>query len=596
MSKVILLLIGICVSAVSYGKTIFIQYDKGCMDRYEYRYNGAGLGHIAYHIQLNNREKIILEVGIENKIVRPDRPTSLRNCQDVALNEKMVREINEGTLQVYVVRKQGNGYNVSPVGIATYNQISPSFIGFTSVDYKYVFNYNQLAADRNLAIQGSESTVHYKGMLNQGCPRKYQFERKKARAGRSYSEMVIVPEIGMIEERTGFNETDAQNNRLILISVNNTPLQQYIGEFCADKGINPTYSGSFYSKGRQHMSTSTATNIYDLETGTYKPGAGAEATSGNSGSIVNGTSTTSTSQPTTISTTTFQCTIYKDLDKNMYMDRATGLPAEGECGGNQYRNGRMLSKATIVSTTTTPATTSSPTTVSGNNPTPPGTFASSDAIYGDGRCADYSRNGYHIVQPNETLYGIARLYGRKVENIKHWNSLTSNLITPCMKLYVRPKSSINTPGPGTDTKEEVLASKGEIHIVQPNETLYQLAKQYGYTTERFRKMNGLGANDRIYIGQRLKTSDCNCPAPAIASTDIPQPAQFTADVALNDRAEGVPQSYDYIGAKREVHIVKEDETIFSIAKQYNMSTERLRALNKLEVNEIIIPYQRLYVN
>ncbi len=588
-SKIILPLLGLFMSALTYGKTIFIEYDKHCMDRYEYRYNGAGLSHIAYHILLNDREKIILEVGIENKIVRPDRPTNLRNCKDVALNEKMVRQINDGDLQVFIVRKHGNGFNVSPVGIATYNQLSATFMGFTSVDYKYVFKFNHLSADKNLALDGSESSVNYKAMLSQGCPRKYQFMRQKQRAGRSYAEMLVIPEIGVLEERTGFNETDAQNNRLVLIAVNNTPIQQYINDFCSDQGINAAYDGSFFSKGRRYLAstnTTTSGNIYDLETGTYKPGSGSDAT--------NTTTTTTTSTNpgyVTEDGTVWVCPIYKDIDRNLYINRNTGQPAEGECGGNTYRNGKMLGKTDVIYTTAEPTTTAPATSTA-----PATTTTTVAGVYGKARCQDYSRDGYHIVQPNETLYGIARLYSVRVENIKKWNALRSNLITPCMKLYVHPLGSVRTPSKSFDSRDEVLTSKGEVHVVQPNETIYQLAKRYGYTTDRFREMNRLGPNERIYIGQKLKTSDCNCPAPATATTDIPQPAEHLPAVAMHDKGDAVPASYDYVGAKREVHIVKDNETIFSIAQRYNISVQRLRALNQLEENEIIIPYQRLYVN
>ena len=106
-SKIFTLLIGICLLQFSYGNTIYLEYDQSCMDRYEYRYNGSSSnsGHIVYHLRLNEREKVVLEVGIESKIDYENRPNGIKRCHDISLNERMVREINNGDLQVFIVKK-----------------------------------------------------------------------------------------------------------------------------------------------------------------------------------------------------------------------------------------------------------------------------------------------------------------------------------------------------------------------------------------------------------------------------------------------------------------------------------------------------------
>lgn len=589
-----LLLMGICLGTLAYSETIFIQYDENCMDRYEYRYNGAGHGHIAYHIRKNDREKVILEVGIESKVIRPDRPTNVKTCRQVAINEKLVRGINNGDVQVYFVRRMEGGYNVSPVGIATYTQISPTFVGFTSVDHKFVYNFAQPAGDQNLALNNSESQVFYRGAMSHNCPRKYQFERLKKRAGRSYAEMVVIPEIGIIEEKIGFNKTDADNNRLVLVAINGVPVDQYIGDFCGQQSFDNAYSGTFYST-RRYATGSPSSNggsIVDLENG--KRPSTSTPTKRPNGNDANGNNGNSTVQND--GNYQFKCNnIYKDIDKNLYYDRSTGQPANTSCGGVTYRNGQRAAQGTVVvneppanpSTGGVTVPDSAPATNNG------GVAATGDAR--PGPCGEFSGNGYHIVQNNETLYGISQLYGLSLRDLKNWNALNSNLIKPCMKLYVRPRGS-NSPNamPGADG--DVLVSKGEnsgYHVVQPNETLYGIAKKYGYTTAKIRQMNGLGPNDLIFVNQRLKTSDCNCPSPAVANNNRPSPsnipvaAEFVAD-------KSIPAEFNSDG-KRKVHVVKDDETIYSIARAYNMTASRLRQINQLEENEIIIPYQRLYV-
>ncbi|MEM9919077.1 MAG: LysM peptidoglycan-binding domain-containing protein [Bacteroidota bacterium] len=592
--KFMLLLMGISLGTLAYSETIFVQYDVNCMDRYEYRYTGAGHGHIAYHIRKNDREKIILEVGLESKVVRPDRPTNVKTCREISINEKLVREINNGDAQVYFVRRVNNGYNVSPVGIATYTQISPTFVGFTSVDHKFVYNFAQPAGDQNLALNNSESQVFYRGVIAHNCPRKYQFERMKKRAGRSYAEMVVIPEIGVIEERVGFNKTDAENNRLELIAINGMPIDQYINDFCGQQGFDNAMAGTFYSTrryatGGSNRPTNGGGTVVDLENG-KRPTTSTPTTRPN-----NGGSTTSTGSGQE-GDYQFKCNyIYKDIDKGLYIDRNTGQAANTSCGGVTYRNGYRADDG-------------SPVIVGPNQPTnttpnvPPVVVDNGSGTVAEpprpSPCGEYSGNGYHIVQQNETLYGIAQLYGLPISNIKNWNGLRSNLIKPCMKLYVRPKG---TSSPSSQpSADDVLVSRGDnggVHIVQRNETLYGIAKKYGYTTAKLRQMNGLGPNDVIFVNQRLKTSDCNCPSPKSGNVAVNnRPSTANIPVAAEFISEkNVPASYNFDGSKRRVHIVKDEETIYSIARAYNVSPSRLRQINNLEENEIIIPYQRLYV-
>ncbi|MEL6865134.1 MAG: LysM peptidoglycan-binding domain-containing protein [Bacteroidota bacterium] len=599
-SQVFILLLGLCLNSLAYGETIFIQYDKNCMDRYEYRYNGGGYSHIAYHLNLDERQKVILEVGIESKVPRNTPPQGMVNCANVKINERTIREINNGETQVYIVRRQGNQYNVSPVGIATYSQISPTFIGFTSLDYKFVYNFRQPASQRNLADSKSESSVFFRGTLKHHCPKQYQFEKTKKQAGRNYSEMVIIPEIGIIEERSGFNKTDAANNRLVLVAINGTPIEQFYNNFCSEKGLNNVFSGTFYSDSRPVSSTSTAGGgLFDLETGTYKPDNNNNTNTGpNTNNSTGGSTTGTTTRPdgsTVFTGTSTICPIYKDLDRNIYIDRTTGQPAEGECGGNTYRNGQMVNGSSVTTTTTTAGPTTTTTTTQPTT-TPP--TAPSTTVVSNGRCPEFSGDGYHIVQPNETLYGISKLYGLNVGQLKNFNGLRNDLIKPCMKLYTRRRGTTGAGNTAIASADE-FTGKGNTHVVQKNETLYQLANRYGYTIDRFLQMNGLNRNDRIYVGQELKTSDCNCPAPSNSYTSVnapatmPQPAEFSGSLTTNS---DVPQSYDYVGNKRRVHIVKDNETVFSIARNYNMSVDRLRDLNNIEQNEIIIPYQRLYID
>ena len=581
VSKLFILILSTFMCQSIFANTIYLEYDPACMDRYEYQYKGvnSGFSHIVYHLRLNNMEKVILEVGIESKIDYETKPNNVRRCKDVSLNERMVREINNGDLQVFIVKKSGTGYNVSPVGISTYAQISSRGIGYSSIDNIFAYDFSQPANGANLAKKGSEAKIFYNGTLSHACPKKYLFTKTKSRAGKNYTELTIIPGIGVIQEKTGFNQTDAESNVLDLVTINGTPLNNYVSSYC---NINNNGVVSTFYSNRRGSVENPAFNTTD--TGIANSGNGRPT-------VTTRPNTTTTPTNTTTSTTSVSdCPVYKDLDRNLYIDRSTGQPANGYCGGNNYQNGFMIGEPGVVTTTTSPVVTNPPvveTTTNTNvvDVTPgPSTY-----IY----CKEVSTYGTHIVQPNETLYGIARQYGLSVNQLKSFNGLRINVISPCQKLFTRPANEV--PASGGDI---LVAKDGQnyVHIVKRGETLYQLANKYGYTLDKFKAINGLTSNT-LNVGQKLRISDCNCPSGETIPTSASTVVTVARDVPTNYGAtQGSRLIADTSPQKRQLHIVKENETIYSIAKAYGLSVDRIRALNNLEINEVIIPFQRLYVN
>jgi LysM repeat protein len=575
-SKIFSLFIGICLFQVSFGNAVYLEYDQSCMDRYEYRYKGVefGASHIVYHLRQNNNEKVVLEVGIESKIDYEIKPRNLKTCRDISLNERMVRDVNNGDVQLFIVKRSGKGYNVSPVGIATYSQITPQGFAFVTLDNMFSYKYNQPANGTNLAKKDSEAKVFYNGTLSHNCPRKYLFTKTKSKAGRNYTEYTIIPEIGILEEKTGFNQTDAANNVLELVAINGLPIESYLKDYCRGKDLNYVYSGTFYSNrtGIAASKPYRGSTMADLERGrNSRPGT---KTNEGSSSTDNSSSTASTGVP---KSTSFNCPVYKDIDRGLYIDRNTGNPANLSCGGNNYRNGRMVNSP-IPNNNLAGDTASS--NVVNVNPGP-----STD---GYDYCLEQSSDGIHVVQPSETLYGIAQMYNLSVEEIRGFNKLKDDRIFPCMKIKTKTKFSAKV----NDELVSKEAPEFLIHVVAPGETIYQIASKYGYTVDKFKEINGLESNF-ISVGQKLRISNCNCPTPTskpetftVVENDIPDSFESTAERRLivdNNQ-------------KRKVHIVRENETIYVIAKQYDLSVAKLRELNNLEVNEVIIPYQRLYIN
>jgi LysM repeat protein len=93
----------------------------------------------------------------------------------------------------------------------------------------------------------------------------------------------------------------------------------------------------------------------------------------------------------------------------------------------------------------------------------------------------------------------------------------------------------------------------QTHIVQPGETLFRIALNYGVTVEALQAANGL-TNYIIYSGQMLIIPDPNAPASAV------QPAPQTSS---------------------GTHIVQPGETLFRIGLKYGVSWLTIQAANGL---------------
>ena len=94
---------------------------------------------------------------------------------------------------------------------------------------------------------------------------------------------------------------------------------------------------------------------------------------------------------------------------------------------------------------------------------------------------------YEVV-PNDTLYQIARRYNTKVESIKSYNNLTSDLLTIGQILQI--------PINNTETTYQT-------YQVKPGDTLYKIAKMYNTTVSEIMAINN-NISSQLSIGQVIK--------------------------------------------------------------------------------------------
>ena len=113
------------------------------------------------------------------------------------------------------------------------------------------------------------------------------------------------------------------------------------------------------------------------------------------------------------------------------------------------------------------------------------------------------------VRSGDVLGSIALRYRVRVNDIKKWNNLNSNMIRVGQRLniWIKPPTReqllaiTNTPPPAVVTPVAIPDDKA--YVVQPGDTLWDISRKFeGLTIETIKKLNNLSDN-KIKPGQRL---------------------------------------------------------------------------------------------
>jgi membrane-bound lytic murein transglycosylase D len=172
----------------------------------------------------------------------------------------------------------------------------------------------------------------------------------------------------------------------------------------------------------------------------------------------------------------------------------------------------------------------------------------------------------HKVRKGETLEAIAKKYRTDTKSIL----LANNMRRPApvavgTTLRVPLECPPERPAAPQTAKGSAPKREPIEHVVRQGDSLFNIAKRYGTTTEDIQRLNNLSGTG-LSVGQVLKL----VPAPPPAKTEPPKLSQ-------------------------NVYAVRTGDTVFSIAKKHNMTVERLLALNRLNSKSTLQPGQKIAV-
>ncbi|MCD9019999.1 LysM peptidoglycan-binding domain-containing protein [Parachryseolinea silvisoli] len=109
----------------------------------------------------------------------------------------------------------------------------------------------------------------------------------------------------------------------------------------------------------------------------------------------------------------------------------------------------------------------------------------------------------HVVAARETMFSISKAYGVTVDELKQWNNLTDNALSPGQELVIKRRNTTTgtTPSENVTTVAPTASGKG-VHTVEAKETLFSIATKHGISVQQLKDWNHL-TNNEISIGQTL---------------------------------------------------------------------------------------------
>ncbi|MEH7225885.1 LysM peptidoglycan-binding domain-containing protein [Bacillus sp. JJ1566] len=202
----------------------------------------------------------------------------------------------------------------------------------------------------------------------------------------------------------------------------------------------------------------------------------------------------------------------------------------------------------------------------------------------------------HTVANGDTLFGIAKQYNLTVSQLKQLNQLTGDMIYPGQTLMISEASPTQT----TDT-----------YTVTRGDTLYSIANSYNMSVDQLKQLNNLTSNT-IQVGQTLKvvgtapqSTQIKAQTYTIQPGDslylIAQRANTTVDQIM--KVNNLTSSMIYVGQTLQLgseatapqqneagatYTVKAGDTLYAIARNYNMNVTELKNINNLTSNTLSI--------
>ncbi len=188
------------------------------------------------------------------------------------------------------------------------------------------------------------------------------------------------------------------------------------------------------------------------------------------------------------------------------------------------------------------------------------------------------------VLSGDTLYSIAKKLDTTVSELKKINNLSSNVLSIGQILKIPTKI--------------VDVGDTELYQVKKGDTLYSIAKKYNISVNELMAINNLN-NNNLSIGQLIKVPSglSLVNSYIVEKGDTLYSIAKNFDVSVNKLKEYNNLSSNLLSVGQKIlipvqedttYVVKSGDTLYSIAREFNISVDKLKKLNNLDNNLLSI--------
>lgn len=600
---------------------MFILYEPGCMTKLEY--TGATGATTAYTITLSAGEKLVLDVGAEaGKDYQDQLPTPLFGCANGLFSQDLVQRINNRKDEVFVVfRKNNRVFTVSPVKSAGFLLFNDQIIDYQSPAYQFRFDRISGVIGENINTnKNSSAEITFEGIMNRDCMEEYIFRQIAPRSSTPYTDLTIIPQIGIVEERKGLTYDQAANNAMRLTNVDSKKADTYIASLCktAESGnqAGVTLSPEGYEVSPVYKEPSTMT-----------PKTPVESAAGQASlhPVAKGETLYAIAKKYKVSVKDLQT--WNGLGNSTTIRAGSALKVSLAGGTETTQPPTAAKTATLTSKTGQtfiPATTGQVEKPPVKYPIP---YEETDKKI-DGL---YSKSGatqatYYTVRAGDTPAALALKFGYTEARFRTFNGLTP---TQVLKVGQQVKttdcecptgpvtgSSVTTTLDDRPTEFSQESAPIKVYSQTPNSQVsaYDNTETPTYQRPTYGGETAVPAaagtypaptpNYNLKYAEQVNNNNLTAyDNSSSSSTGVRPmgPISYESTGTLQARGSTNYQTNNYAedfepAGKRNMYIVQDGETLFSIARKNAITVDRLRQLNGLDANEVLIPGQRIYLN
>ena len=539
-----------CGELIRYGRTVD---DVSQMDYYAYSLP-AGFG-----------VRMLLETDAAGATVRKRLPEEALSCGSFTVTEEQAGRVNDGVDQLFLLYAMPEGgFRQQPVLMAAVLEEMNGSVRYRSPFASFSFEPENSVIGVDLTTEDESSRVYFEGQQGRDCLASYLLRQENSGTAYPSIDYRIVPGLGVVERNLAGDGRFSDGETIVAKEVNGKPLEEYLEGNCDRAEPRTTFVPLYIEP---IPPTTASPSIAAGETAEVKTGEPETYT----------TVAAPAAPARTIHTVAPGETLYA-------ISRRYGVsvPEIKQANGLVDNTIRVGQELTI----------------------------GSDATY-----ASTTPYAPPVAEPPVSRPVVPPAAVPAEE--------PGLVVPPPAPAPEETYSTVPAPDPVAVTPPSVpTETTAEYHVVKPGETLASLARRYGYTTERFKEFNNLRDAQVALVGQRLRTSHCTCP-PAAQQTPVPVETAYDApsytETYPTSRPVVAPSPYRPLeeetvetetntgpatppayGAplqqERAFHTVKDGESLYGIARQYRMTVAELQELNELRPADVIVPFQKLYVN